>query len=331
MRTVFAGSALATMLLASVAAAAPGGRSVGDAFPGRNGDIVFSAVRSSHGPYRFYDLYLVRPDGTKLRRITKGRAFERYPAWSPDGKWIAYVSDRSKPGNDGAYEIYVMRPNGTGLRRVTRDRWVDDQLAWSPDGKRIVFSSSRASGRFGLSVINVNGTGFRRLTRDLEEQPAWSPDGATIAYVRNNFTAGPSGITEIWLMNPDGSNRRQLTFPPEEHPDRGPASDSMPDWSPDGTQIAFARTFPGQGDARIPSRTYLYVIGRDGTGTRRLTIASGNHWPAWSPDGKHFVFVSIRRRRPAIYTMNVDGSNQKRITSEGVDYAYPDWQPLPRR
>ncbi len=75
-----------------------------------------------------------------------------------------------------------MHPNGTGFRRVTRDRWVDDQLAWSPDGKRFVFSSSRASGTFGLSVINVNGTGYRRLTRNLEGLPAWSPDGTTIAY-----------------------------------------------------------------------------------------------------------------------------------------------------
>jgi Tol biopolymer transport system component len=73
------------------------------------------------------------------------------------------------------------------------------------------------SGRFGLSVINVNGTGFRRLTRDGEGLPAWSPDGTMIAYERFNPAAGVSGIDELWLMSPDGSNRRQLTFPPQ-HP-----------------------------------------------------------------------------------------------------------------
>jgi len=192
MRTVLAGVALATMLLASAAAAAPDAKSGRDAFPGGNGQIVLSSLAVKNGPY---DLYLMRADGTKRRRITRGRAVERYPAWSPDGKWIAYISDRSKPGNDGAYEIYVMRPNGTGLRRVTHDRWIDDQLAWSPDGKQLVFSSSRASGTFGLSVVNVNGTDYSHLTRGLEELPAWSPDGRTIAYVRHNFGAGPSGIT----------------------------------------------------------------------------------------------------------------------------------------
>jgi Tol biopolymer transport system component len=131
--------------MAATAAAAhvdDGSRSL--AFRGRNGEILFSSVRSAKGPNRFFDLYLIRPDGTKLRRITRGRAFERYPARSPDGRWIAFISNRSRPGNEGAYEIYVMRPNGRGFRRVTHDRWVDDQLAWSPDGKRFVFSSSRA-------------------------------------------------------------------------------------------------------------------------------------------------------------------------------------------
>src|SRR5215218_5024359 len=78
-RTLFAGLALATMLLASVAAAAPGVNSGRGAFPGRNGEIVFTSVRAAAGPNRFYDLYLMRPDGTRLRRITRGPAFERYP------------------------------------------------------------------------------------------------------------------------------------------------------------------------------------------------------------------------------------------------------------
>jgi Tol biopolymer transport system component len=321
---MFVASLAAAALFAASAAALAGAPSVSGVVPGRNGEIVFASVRSARGPYRFFDLYLIRPDGTKLRRITRGRPFERYPAWSPDGKWIAYVSDRSKPGNDGAYEIYVMRPNGTGLRRVTHDRWTDDQLAWSPDGKQLVFSSSRASGTFGISVMNVNGTGYRRLTRDLEGVPAWSPDGTTIAYDRYNPAAGTSGIHEIWLMNPDGTNRRQLTFPPQhEEVASLNGQDSMPDWSPNGSEIAFVRHYRGRSD--------IYVIRADGSGLRRLTNTNqaGQHsWPAWSPDGKRIVFVSVSRRKPAIYTMNADGSHPKRLTTGGIDYAYPDWQPL---
>lgn len=310
------------LLVAGSAATVLDAKSGNVGFAGRNGELVFSSVRSARGPYRFYDLYLMRPDGTRMRRITRGPAFERYPTWSPDGKWIAYVSDRSKPGNDGAYDIYVMRPNGTGLRRVTHDRWVDDQLAWSPDGRRLVFSSSRASGTFGLSVINVNGTGYRRLTRDVGAVPAWSPDGSTIAYQRYNPAAGTSGLDELWLMNSDGSNQRQLTFPPQNREISSQnGHDLMPDWSPGGDEIAFSRSYRG--------RTDIYAIRADGGGLRRLTNKSGQHtWPAWSPDDKRIAFVSRHRRKAAIYSMNADGSEQKRLTIERVDYAYPDWQQL---
>jgi TolB protein len=319
--------ACVVVLLVAGSAAILDAQSGNSGFRGRNGELVFASVRDAHGRYRFYDLYLMRPDGTRLRPITRGRPFERFPTWSPDGRWIAYVSDRSRPGNDGAYDIYVMHPNGTGLRRVTHDRWVDDQPAWSPDGKRIVFQSSRASGTYGISIINVNGTGYRRLTRNQGAVPAWSPDGTTIVYQRYNPVAGTSGIDELWLMNLDGSNQRQLTFPPQH---REIASynghDQTPKWSPDGDEIVFARFYRG--------RTDIYAIRPDGIGLRRLTDQAGQHtWPTWSPDGKRIAFVTVRRRKAAIYSMKPDGSDQKRLVSGAVGYAYLDWQslrPLPR-
>ena len=309
------------LLLAGSAATALDAESGNVGFPGRNGEIVLAGAGSTRGSDRFFDLYLMRPDGTRLRRITTGRALELAPTWSPDGKWIAFVSDRSRPGNEGAFEIYVMRPNGTGLRRLTRDRWGDYQLAWSPDGRRIVFVSSRASGRSGISIMNVNGTGYRRLTRDLESEPAWSPDGSAIAFTRYNPGAGTSGIHEIWLMNPDGSNQRQLTFPPQ-HEDVSSLNgqDIKPDWSPSGDELAFARNYRG--------RTDIYAIRTDGTGLRRLTRTAGAHYrPAWSPDGKRIVFVSVRHRRVRIHVVDAGGSRESRLTMRGA-FDDPDWQPL---
>jgi TolB protein len=312
MRTLLACVLLGTMLAASASSAA--------VVPARNGEIVFAGVGAASGPNRFFDLYLMRADGTRLRRITRGRAWERFPSWSPDGRWIAYISDRSRPGNEGSYEIYVMRPNGTGLRRLTRDRWIDDQLAWSPDGRQLAFVSSRAGGRFGISVINADGTGFRRLTHDGEALPAWSPDGTTIAYERFNPRLGTSGTHELWLMSPDGSNQRQLTFPPQA--DTGPdADDYMPEWSPSGEELAFARRYRG--------RTDIYAIRADGSGLRRLTRQAGQHtWPAWSPDGRRIAFVTALGRKRALYSMDVHGSHLKRLAAGGIEYAYPDWQPL---
>jgi TolB protein len=284
----------------------------------RNGDIVFSGVAKRNG---FFELYLIRSDGTKLRRITRNPGWERFPKWSPDGRWLAYISNRSKPGNEGAYEIYVMRPNGSGFRRVTRDRWVDDQVGWSPDGRRFVFVSSRASGRFGISVINVNGSGYRRLTRDTDDSlPAWSPDGRTIAFERLTRITDEFVTGTIWLMNPDGSNPRRLTEPPQVLGYLG-ARDGMPDWSPDGRLIAFTRSYRGRRD--------IYVIHPDGTGLRRLTKQAGLHsFPSWSPDGKRIVFVTSVGRRRSLYVMNADGTGVRRLTTGQIEYAYPDWQPL---
>jgi TolB protein len=306
------------MLLASVAAAAPGARSRGDAFPGRNGELVFAVAGGGY----YTDLYLMRSDGTRLRRITRRGAYD--PTWSPDGKWIAFASNRSRPRKEFAGEIYVVRANGKDLRRVTRNRFADSQPAWAPDGKRIVFQSSPASGS-GISVINVNGTGFRRLTDDLEGVPQWSPDGKTIAFALGTSRAGNTATYGIWLMNPDGSNQRQLTFPPQ-HPDGGSliGSDSMPDWSPDGEQIAFTR--------RYRHREDIYTIRPDGTGLRRLTKEVGQHFsPAWSPNGRRIVFVTALYQRRVIDVMNADGTHQKRLSTGRGGYLSPDWQPLPHR
>ena len=86
-----------------------------------------SSIRVKNGNF---DLYRMRADGSRLRRITSGAAFERYPKWSPDGKLIAYVSNRTNPRSERSYELYVLR--SPALRRLTSDRWIDDQISWSP-------------------------------------------------------------------------------------------------------------------------------------------------------------------------------------------------------
>lgn len=279
----------------------------------RNGDFVFSGSGS--------ELYLMRPDATKLRRLTGNRAVERFPRWSPDGGWLLYVSDRSRPGDEHAWEIYVMRPNGRGLRRVTRNHWIEDQVAWAPNGKRIVFSSTRPGGK-GLWVMNLDGTGLRRLTTNGSDlAPAWSPDGKTIAFARPKWPA-----YQIWVVNSDGTNPRPLTEPPNL--DGRYAQDFEPEWSPDSRRIAFSRVYQDRSLRPGLAAADIYVIRLDGSGLRRLTTWAGRHdWPAWAPDGKRIAFVTTLGRRQSIDAMNADGTHQKRITT-GRSYAYLDWQPL---
>lgn len=248
-----------------LAAAAPNAASRSAAFPGRNGE---SSSRGCSAPTG-------TTTSTSSARTERGCDASRGGRGSSDTR-------RGRPTASGsptsaiepslatrAYEIYVVRPNGTGFRRVTHDRWIDDQVAWSPDGRRLVFESSRLSGRFGIWVMTADGGGAVRLTRD-GAIPVWAPDGSAIAFIR-----APKGYDQVWLMNPDGRDQRQLTTPPSMGDDH--AQDSMPAWSPGGDELLFTRRYRG--------RTDIYVVRADGTDLRRLTKEAGLHsWPAWSPD-----------------------------------------------
>lgn len=157
-------------------------------------------------------------DGTRVRVLTrKGLNYE--PAWSPDGKHIAFESDR---GTSGRERIYVMNADGTDQRRLVGQgtgEFDNDDPAWSPDGRKLAFSSDRTNDR-QIFVMNSVGGGLHRLTHDRGEndsKPSWSPDGRTIAY------GSTAGGYQIWTVNSDGTNQRRLT--------RGPG-DFDPAWSP---------------------------------------------------------------------------------------------------
>jgi Tol biopolymer transport system component len=152
--------------------------------------------------------------------------------------------------------------------------------------------------------MNGDGTNARNLTADLPAdlmrgEPAWSPDGAWIAFTSSRGTAGP-GRGSIWIMRVDGSEKRQLTF----HPENG--FDLSPSWSPDGQRIAFQR-----GGISIVSVATGEVT--------NLGIQGQSSQPAWSPDGRHIAFA-WRPSEPGsgvwqLYTVRPDGSGMRLRTT----------------
>ena len=171
------------------------------------------------------DIYVMDKEGKNLRQLTDHPSDDRHPTWSPDGKQIAFISDR-----DGAKAsaIYVMDTVGNNLRRLTNDvkfTWIDSP-DWSPDGKQIVFTSmvinkDAKEKSSEIYVINVDGKNPRQVAKNPKltwtESPKWSPDGRQII-----FSSGRTGNYEVYMMDSNGENLRNLT--------NHPAPDYQPSW-----------------------------------------------------------------------------------------------------
>ncbi len=161
--------------------------------------IAFTSANTNFG-----HIYTVRPDGSGLRKLTRGRA-ESFPSWSPDGRLLMY-QPYICPGGRCGYGIAVMRPDGSAQRLLAQVSGAPGggglHAAWSPDGRRVAFLRLGSSVDSDILVVDLHGK-VNKVASDSRSgsAPAWSPDGRRIAYASN------SGIT---LMNTDGSAKRQF-------------------------------------------------------------------------------------------------------------------------
>ena len=240
------------------------------------------------GVERGSEVLVVNADGSGRRKLTRNRARDFRASFSPDGRKITFVTDRS-----GGIETWVMNPDGSGQARLTRS----DGGAWSPDGRRFAFQRDGS-----VFVVNADGSGERRLTRIPRKGTkrvfsygtSWSPDGRYVDFASGNLMPPGGVFFDAYVVRADGSGRWRLPF-------------SGPGWSPDGRKILLVRQ---QGN---PSE--IFAVNPDGSGLRNLTRnPTHDGSPAWSPDGRTIAFVSRRDGNYGIYLMNPDGSGQRRLT-----------------
>jgi Tol biopolymer transport system component/DNA-binding winged helix-turn-helix (wHTH) protein len=218
------------------------------------------------------------------KRLTTRAGYDAMPSWSPDGRAVAYVSDKS-----GNLEIYVMALTpGSREVAITSDAGVNVEPEWSPDGEWIAYHSRR---RGGVWVVPSSG-GVARQVADFGSDPAWSPDSARIA-----FTSDAGGLvsqSELWTVGRDGSDRKPLTAV-----GRPVGGHRSPAWSPGGRLVAFTAARGGwDGEVWIVSVT----------GGRTVKVGSGEaagevpldprfdprggwlYWGASNPGGESQLF-----------------------------------------
>ena len=248
------------------------------------------------------EIYISDYDGANQQRITTSRHLNINPAWSPDGRAVAYTSYRPMP------LVFVSRIYQGILQNPTKGPSSYFTPVFSPDGKQIAFASNR-DGNMELYVMNVDGSNVRRLTNHPASDiaPAWSPTGTQIAFTSDRATPGQA---QIYLMNADGSGARRLTTS-ESYADRAT-------WAPAPyNEIAFTARNAGGYDIKV----YDLITNQ----TRQLTFGEGaNESPAYSPNGRHIAFTSTRAGRVQIFTMSRDGQNVRQITRDGVNQT-PAW------
>jgi Tol biopolymer transport system component len=287
---------------------------VGGGMPGE-GQLAFASARDD------LDIYLLDIARRLRINLTDTPANEYQPAWSPDGRQIAYIADL-----DGSRKIYAQRVGCDGsfgscvrdLTQITWDDSIDIDPAWSPDGRRIAFVTNRFA-YTEIFVTDTAGRNTRRLTNNqwLDADPAWSPDGQSIAFVSDRDNRWNA---DLYLMDARGDNVRKLLSTPD--------SESSPAWSPDGRRIVFTTSGTSQ--------RQLSVLDLDDMAAPPLVIGFGSPDTAdWSPDGHSIAFAAFRQGNAEIYIYRLDctappDSCLRRVTFHMPLDVSPRWRPTGR-
>ena len=292
-------------------------------FGGENAEAYFSSdgkqliFQSTRDGRSCDQIYTMNVDGSNVKMISNGDGRTTCSYFFPNGKRVAYSSTHlgdkqcpPKPDFSKGYvwavyptfDVFTAKPDGSDLKQLTNTPGYDAETVITPDGKKLVFTSMR-DGDLDIYSMDADGKNARRLTNELgyDGGPFWSYDGKQIVYrahhpktdqqkadytdlLKQNLIR-PS-VLEIWVMNADGSNKRQVTS-------NGKANFG-PYFFPDGKRIIFASNMD---DPR--GRNFdLYKINVDGTALERITYnETFDGFPMFSPDGKKLVFASNRNAK----------------------------------
>jgi TolB protein len=298
--------------IASTLVACAGAPVAQAAFPGSPGPIAYQRLAFVDGS-RAGGLFVHGPTRSGPQRLLSDDAGAEAPAFSPDGRLIAFAADLDSVAATRS-RIYLMRADGSGVRQLTAGIQQDGNPAFSPDGKSIVFD--RTTTGFDhyvhIFVVKVDGSELRQLTHGSEirdTDPTFAPNGKTIAFVSERADDGTGDRYDIFSMRPNGTHLKLLID--------GPLKDEEPDFSPDGRSIAFT--------SNLHDGPNVFVARADGRQVRQLTRGHGGCYrgrcflsPSWAPDGRQIAFLAQAGESSSLAVMRPDGSGIK-VIAEGSE------------
>ena len=274
--------------------------------PNLTGVIAYTSNRDGN-----LDIYLLNTANNTTIRLTNDPGVDILPAISPNGNRIAFVSNRS-----GNYDIWIMNLNGSGQTNLTNNPADDQFPTWSPDSNAIAFQTNR-DGNLEIYAMNPDGGNPRNLTNYPsadDSQPTWYEGKLLILSTGESiaFTSNRDGNQEIYTMNTDGGDQKNITNAPF-------SNDSLPAGAPAGDRILFTTDRDGNLE--------VYWMTTDGTGQENISRnGAEDRMPAWSPDNRYIAFTSTRTGNQEIFIMEGIYGTPINLTNNPASDNHANWR-----
>jgi TolB protein len=253
-----------------------------------------------------YQLWLADADGARPTAIAESVQPIMSPAWSPDGRRIAYVSFET-----GSSRVFVQELASGRRESVSSAPGINGAPAWSPDGTQLALVLGGVDGNPDIHVLNLATKQLRRVTNGptIDTEPHWAPDGKSIY-----FTSDRAGGPQIYRVGLDGANPRRVTF--------DGSYNARPVVSPDGEQLAVVHN--DRGNFRIA----LHDLRRGGV--RVLSEGRQDESPSFAPNGSMIIYATREGGRGVLAAVSTDGRVRQRIAATQGDVREPVWSPYAR-